>query len=84
MVFAGHLLDWATDQNIDLSESVRSQIENGFGSGLNGDDLFDALIGLYGMINVILGNHPIVEPHSALISNIEGWIFGQDIPSEGN
>ncbi len=84
IALASQLLDWAAFEGIDLVDEIRMQVESGFGMTMDGEDRFDALVGLYGMINVILGNHPIGEPHSSLISNIEGWIFGQDLPAEGN
>ncbi|OGO13459.1 MAG: hypothetical protein A2029_00915 [Chloroflexi bacterium RBG_19FT_COMBO_47_9] len=56
----------------------------GFGDFPDGEDRFDALVGLYGMINVVLGNHPSGEPVPPHIYKIEGWIFGQEPPKEDN
>jgi hypothetical protein len=78
--FASHLLAWAVEHNLDLDEAIVELINNGFGMGPNGEDQFDALVGLYGMINVILGRHASGEPLPPQLSKIEGWIFGQEQP----
>jgi hypothetical protein len=53
-------------------------LPTGSGNRPDGEDRSDAFIGLYGMINVILGNHPAGEPFLPHISKVEGWIFGQE------
>jgi hypothetical protein len=78
--FAPQLISWAGKHNLDLDESIRHVVEDGFSNLLDGEDRFDAFIGLYGMINVILGNRPAVEPLPYQISKIEGWMFGQEGP----
>lgn len=79
-VFANQLISWGGDHNLDLDDLIMDLIMDGFGNGLDGEDRFDALVGLYGMINVILGKHPLWEPSFPQISKIEGWIFGQEQP----
>ena len=76
--FAELLIQWAVDHNMDLDAPIHSAILNGFGSGPAGEDCFDALVGLYGMINVVQGFHPTGEPLAPYLSRIEGWIFGQE------
>jgi hypothetical protein len=78
--FAGRLISLAQNLRLSLTSEVREKILDGFGSSADGEDQFDALIGLYGMINVIQGNRPFNEPRSMVISRIEGWIFGQEQP----
>jgi hypothetical protein len=78
--FANQLITWAFDHRLELSASLVAKIQSGFGTTLVGEDQFDALVGLYGMIDVILGKNFIGEPHSPVISRIEGWIFGQEGP----
>lgn len=63
--------------NLDLDPGVISAIQDGFGDFLDSEDRFDALVGLYGMINVVQANHPNGEPVPSRIAKIEGWIFGQ-------
>jgi hypothetical protein len=78
--FANQLITWASDHQLELPATLVAKIQSGFGTSLTGEDQFDALVGLYGMIDVILGNNFIDEPHSPVISRIEGWIFGQESP----
>jgi hypothetical protein len=80
LAFSAQLIDWAQEHELLLAPSLFDCIQDGFGSKLDGEDKFDALVGLYGMLNVILGNRPIKDPTSPVISKIEGWIFGQEQP----
>jgi hypothetical protein len=77
--FASHLLDYAASHRFELDDSLKNAIANGFGSNPGGEDRFDAVIGLYGMINIILGHRPVYEPGLPMVRSIEGWIFGQAI-----
>jgi hypothetical protein len=74
---ADHLLNWAANNRLELVDSLSAAIIDGFGDRPDAEDRFDAVVGLYGMINVILGNRPFQEPVLRNIRNIEGWIFGQ-------
>ncbi len=74
---AEKLLNWATLANVKLSNRLCSAIENGFGIEPRGEDLFDAAIGLFGMLNVIFGNQPPGEPADEKVRKVEGWILGQ-------
>jgi hypothetical protein len=76
--YADHLISWATGHNIDLDVSIRHLLLKGFDDAPTGEDRFDAFVGLYGMINIIQGNHPAGEPLLPHISKVEGWIFGQE------
>ena len=80
--FARQLISWAGAHQLELDGSIMDMILDGFGSALDGEDRFDALIGLYGMINVMMGNRPTGEPAPPLITKIEGWIFGQEQPQK--
>jgi hypothetical protein len=71
------LLAWARVAGVDLDPALREQIEDGFGDDPRGDDRFDAVIGLFGMLNVVLGRRPSGEPDDPLVRRIEGWILGQ-------
>lgn len=68
------LLSWATNVNVELSAPLRLEIETGFSTG---DDAFDAVVGLFGMIEVATGRRRPNEPNEDRIRNLEGWIFGQ-------
>jgi hypothetical protein len=63
ILFADQLIDWAHGHQLKLAEPILDLIHDGFSDRMEGEDLFDALIGLYGMINVISGNHPFRENH---------------------
>ncbi|MGE5124191.1 MAG: hypothetical protein ACM3H7_06700 [Acidobacteriaceae bacterium] len=78
--YATKLISWAEKLDIDLENSLRESLLAGFGDHPFSEDQFDALIGLYGMINVLGGNQPSGEPFPPQVSNIEGWIFGQEQP----
>jgi hypothetical protein len=78
--YAKKLISWSEDHHLDLDDPLLSSIKDGFGDYINSEDRFDALVGLYGMINVVQGNHPSGEPVPYPISKIEGWILGQQPP----
>jgi hypothetical protein len=78
LFYADYLISWALAHQIDLEHSIKQMLVDGFGDDPSGEDRFDAFVGLYGMINVIEGNHPAEEPKLPHISRVEGWIFGQN------
>ena len=73
---AQRILAWADgkSQYLQLSPELRSEIEAGFNDG---DDAFDAAIGLLGMIDALQGWSPASEPKNETIWTVEGWILGQ-------
>lgn len=74
-----HLIAIARHLHIDIN-NVRETIENGFGSDADGEDQFDAMIGLMGMISVIQGQQSEGVPQDdQMIQTVEGWILGQEI-----
>jgi hypothetical protein len=60
-----------------LAPELVTRIRDGFGAAADGEDRFDATVGLLGMLNVVLGRRPTGEPGDPAISRIEGWILGQ-------
>lgn len=74
---AAALLAWANAAQVQLSPALTSQINNGFGRHANGEDPFDATVGLFGILNVILGRRSPGNPPTPAITNLEGWILGQ-------
>ena len=66
--------------NIDLADSLSELIEDGFGNRGEGDDRFDAVIGLFGKFNVLRGNRAPGDPRADARHLIEGWILGQVNP----
>jgi hypothetical protein len=79
--FSPQLISWAAEHNLDTPDSIIDLVSQGFEAGSVGEDQFDAFVGLYGMINAILGSHAIGEPLPAQLAKIEGWIFGQQQPT---
>ncbi|MFN2569313.1 MAG: hypothetical protein ABR564_06895 [Candidatus Dormibacteria bacterium] len=71
------LLRWVNDNGVGLTRALHAAIDDGFGPAGDGEDAFDAVIGLLGMLNVVLGNRPAGEPGNHDVRTIEGWILGQ-------
>lgn len=81
-VNSAQLLSWIERNNIQLDPLLHTLLNSGFGPSQFGEDLFDATIGLFGMLNILLGNHPLNEPDDPIIRLVEGWIFGQHLPKD--
>jgi hypothetical protein len=61
---------------VSLAADLETQIDDGFGPSPDGEDDFDAVVGLFGMLNVILGfRRPGLE-EELLVRSIEGWMLG--------
>jgi hypothetical protein len=73
------LLRWTIDAGICLSSALRDDLADGFGDSPNGEDRFDAAIGLFGMVNVVLGRRAPGEPEDEHTRKIEGWMLGQAV-----
>jgi hypothetical protein len=70
-------LRWASDAGVDLQSGLSAAIGDGFGASGNGEDRFDTVVGLLGLINIVLGRRPPGDPTDLAIRHIEGWILGQ-------
>ena len=77
---ASALIRIAKRIQIELADSLSAMITSGFGSDGRGEDRFDAVVGLFGMINVLRGNRPPGDPSDVTRCAIEGWILGQGDP----
>jgi hypothetical protein len=71
------LLAWAKQARVRLSPTLRTEIREGFGASGDGEDHFDAAVGLMGMLNVVLNRRPPGDPGDKPSRKIEGWILGQ-------
>ncbi len=71
------LLDWARERRVSIDDSLQPLIRDGFGDLASGEDQFDSLIGLAGMLDVVLGARPEMPPMSNERRLVEGWILGQ-------
>ena len=72
--FGPSLLRWAHAQSVTLEDGIRKEIQGGF---LQGDDAFDTAVGLFGMLQVCIGQREPGEPDDREIREIEGWILGR-------
>ncbi|MDJ0753814.1 MAG: hypothetical protein QNJ45_09870 [Ardenticatenaceae bacterium] len=77
---APQLLNWINTNGILADSYLIELIKQGFGPGAAGEDPFDAVVGLLGMLNVVLGHQPPGEPADDQIRVVEGWILGQQAP----
>lgn len=58
-----------------------ASITGGFGADSAGEDRFDSLIGVLGVINVLQGHRPGGIPDDPWLRRWEGWVLGQtDLP----
>ena len=71
------LLAWAETAGVELDPRLRAELRNGFGSAADGEDRFDAVVGLLGMLNVVLRHRGPGEPEDERVRRVEGWILGQ-------
>jgi hypothetical protein len=75
---APRLIEFAADAKIWLDAALLESIQNGFGADAFGEDRFDCVIGLLGMLNVLLGRRTPGDPTDPDIARIEGWILGME------
>jgi hypothetical protein len=71
------ILNWAAKVGVDFAPKLQVEIVDGFSAAANGEDRFDAAVGLFGMLNVLLGHRRLDEPTEPAICRVEGWILGQ-------
>ncbi|MFN9090348.1 MAG: hypothetical protein ACK5V0_02280 [Alphaproteobacteria bacterium] len=57
--------------------ALAGMIQGGFGTDAAGEDRFDSLIGLLGLIGVMDGKRPDFIPEDPMIRAWEGWVLGQ-------
>jgi hypothetical protein len=70
------LFGFARDR-LELDRRLKASIDDGFGPSADAEDPFDAAVGLFGMLNVVLGQRATGEPDDPSITRIEGWILGR-------
>jgi len=78
----GDLFRWADILGVSWQGEISKRVAAGFSATAEGEDEFDAIVGLLGMISVVTGAMEPGEPtdDKAVIS-VEGWILGR--PSDG-
>jgi len=72
------MVRWMTAAGVGASPALAAQLAAGFGPHGSGEDAFDAVAGLLGMVDVVLGRRPLHEPDDPVARTIEGWILGLD------
>ena len=74
--FCAHLLDWLHKHESELlaTDDMKREIRSGFAD----DDRFDSVVGLFAMLQVVLGERPVKELHDQVAQTIEGAILGRD------
>lgn len=60
-----------------LPRGLEDEIRTGFGSGPDGEDRFDAFLGLLGMLRAFERSRGPEEPTEPEVRAVEGWILGQ-------
>lgn len=71
------LLQWVRAAGVTLEPALRDALAGGFGPTPGGEDDFDAVVGLFGALNIIMGRREAGEPGDEPARRVEGWILGQ-------
>jgi hypothetical protein len=74
---AVRLRTWISERPVVVAPELITAIGDGFGDGSSGEDQFDAVVGLFGMIDVATGIRPDGAPQDDDVRRWEGWILGQ-------
>jgi hypothetical protein len=76
MAKACALYHWAAETHVHFEPDMKRTIMDGFGEDAEGEDRFDAALGLFGMIEVVT-NRRAAGPFESASAGWEGWILGQ-------
>jgi hypothetical protein len=68
---------WMHTTRIDATPALRRALRAGFGDDREGEDRFDAVLGLLGMLAVLDGHRAAGAPTEPAVQRIEGWILGR-------
>jgi hypothetical protein len=80
LAWAPGILAWARSLGVSWDPRIRDRVEEGFSDGANGEDEFDAVIGLLAMISVVTGELRPGEPRDdPAVTTVEGWILGRSV-----
>lgn len=72
-----HLAAWSRSRAIVLDVHLDSALKDGFGTAPDGEDPFDAVVGLLAMLDVVQGRRRDGAPEEPRTRTVEGWILGQ-------
>ncbi|MBD0270982.1 MAG: hypothetical protein ICV73_03545 [Acetobacteraceae bacterium] len=59
------------------SPALAAAVADGFGSDAAGEDRFDSVVGLLGLVGVLDGARPDFVPDDPWVRHWEGWVLGQ-------
>lgn len=68
---------WAAAARVTLAPDLAAAIGDGFGADAAGEDRFDCVCGLFGVLNVLLGRRSEGYPDDPALLHWEGWVLGQ-------
>jgi hypothetical protein len=72
------LLRWADELGVGWDQGIRQRVAEGFAAGPTGEDEFDAVIGLLGLIAVVTGAIGAgLPPGDPAVLTVEGWMLGR-------
>jgi hypothetical protein len=71
------IYDWALSRSISFSPAITQLVLSGCGDDQFGEDRFDALMALLGMMEGVLGRRSEGTPDDPRVRRWEGWIIGQ-------
>jgi len=74
---ASAILAWAERHGVVLCAPATAGLTAGFGPSANGEDQFDALLGLLKMIEVVEGRQMAQTERHEVTTSWEGWILGR-------
>ena len=77
--FGALLLAWAGSNNVIVDSGLDKEMRGGYLTGE--DDAFDAVVGLFGMLQVCIEQRLTGEPRDKATSEVEGWILGRQSSS---
>ena len=72
------LLAAADRAGLRLAAELAALIQDGFGGGREGENAFDSVVGLIGMLLVLRGRRPADPPDEPAVRRVEGWMLGLD------
>jgi hypothetical protein len=74
---ADALLGAIAARRVEPCPALRAMVDDGFGADAPGEDRFDSVIGLLGLVGVLDGTRPDFVPQDDAVRSWEGWVLGQ-------
>jgi hypothetical protein len=65
------------ERRVHPSPALAAAVADGFGADAAGEDRFDSVVGLLGLIGVLDGARPDFVPDDPWVRRWEGWVLGQ-------